>query len=314
MKKNIVCLLLALALTLTGCAESGNTKELTPTNEENAASETAVGADSTADADQGSETSSMTTAKETADSGTAANESLDDTSIGPVSFTPNDDGFSMVYGNTTLHAYFKRQNVVPGDGKFVLHNAADDSIVEEIDLRDTSKCYVAEADSMFYMLGWDNGTHIVVQLKDTPKLGQSYYVTLEEGAFTSQDGTLRSKPVTDRNIWQMNIEEYGVLPDVKSGSSVYVGDVLKAQVILKAPAVVAKVENYDENRVRFNEKEFTQSGQLEIKIYQIGDDPFHVNFYDGDDNLLGTARISYNAAMPPEPEPEKSPAKTVTQL
>ena len=39
MKRNIVCLLLALALTLTGCGENGSTKELTPTNEENAASE-----------------------------------------------------------------------------------------------------------------------------------------------------------------------------------------------------------------------------------------------------------------------------------
>lgn len=291
MKKNIVCLLLALALTLTGCGESGNTRELTPTNEENAASEAADEADREEN---------------------AASEA--ETSIGPVSFTPNDNGFSMVYGNTTLHAYFKRQNVVPGDGKFVLHNAADDSVVEEIDLRDSSKCYVAEADSMFYMLGWNNGTHIVIQLKDTPKLGQSYYATLEEGAFTSQDGTIRSKAVTDKSIWPMNIAEYGVLPDVKSGSSVYVGDVLKAQIILKAPAVTAKVENYDENRVRFNDKEFTQSGQLEIKIYQIGDDPFHVNFYDDHENLLGTARISYNAAMPPEPEPEKSPAKTVTQL
>ena len=148
MKRNIVCLLLALALTLTGCGENGSTKELTPTNEENAASE--------------------------AVDETAAEETLDETSIGPVSFTPNDNGFSMVYGNTTLHAYFKRQNVVPGDGKFVLHNAADDSVVEEIDLRDNSKCYVAEADSMFYMLGWDNGTHIVIQLKDTPKFGQCY--------------------------------------------------------------------------------------------------------------------------------------------
>lgn len=313
MKRNIVCLLLALALTLTGCGENGSTKELTPTNEENAASEADDETDSADAADQEPGTSSASDNQQAAGS-EAAEETLDETSIGPVSFTPNDNGFSMVYGNTTLHAYFKRQNVVPGDGKFVLHNAADDSVVEEIDLRDNSKCYVAEADSMFYMLGWDNGTHIVIQLKDTPKLGQSYYATLEEGAFTSQDGTIRSKAVTDKSIWQMNIAEYGVLPDVKSGSSVYVGDVLKAKVILKAPAVTAKVENYDENRVRFNDKEFTQSGELEIKIYQIGDDPFNVNFYDDDDNLLGTARISYNATMPPEPEPEKSPAKTVTQL
>lgn len=313
MKRNIVCLLLALALTLTGCGENGSTKELTPTNEENAASEAVDETDSADAAGQEPGTSSASDNQQAAGS-EAAEEMLDETSIGPVSFTPNDNGFSMVYGNTTLHAYFKRQNVVPGDGKFVLHNAADDSVVEEIDLRDNSKCYVAEADSMFYMLGWDNGTHIVIQLKDTPKLGQSYYATLEEGAFTSQDGTIRSKAVTDKNIWPMNIAEYGVLPDVKSGSYVYVGDVLKAQIILKAPAAVAKVENYDENRVRFNEKEFTQSGELEIKIYQIGDDPFNVNFYDNDENLLGTARISYNAAMPPEPEPEKSPAKTVTQL
>ncbi len=46
----------------------------------------------------------------------------------------------MVYGSNTLHAYFKRLNVIPGSGKMTVRRTADDSVVEEIDLKDTGKC------------------------------------------------------------------------------------------------------------------------------------------------------------------------------
>lgn len=190
---------------------------------------------------------------------------------------------------------------------------ADDSVVEEIDLKDTEKCIVGEQDSTFSLLGWDGGTHLIIRLENTPASGESYYVNLEEGAFTSADGTIRSKAVSDSETWRYGVAPYGIVPALPSGSSVYVGDVLSADLLIRQPAAYAKIENYDENRVRFNEKEFEKDGKLEIKIYQIGDDSFTVTFYNDDDDPIGSITLSYTASMPPEPE-EEAPRKSVTNL
>lgn len=234
-------------------------------------------------------------------------------SIGAVSFMPNEKGYSMVYGDATLHVYFMRKNVLAGTGQMTVHRYADDAVVETIDLQNEASCMLGEQDSMFYLLGWEGGTHFVIRLKDTPSSGELYYVNLEEGAFISQDGSIRSKAITDNTTWCYGIADYGVIPKLPSGSEVYVGDTLSANILIRQPAAYAKIENYDENRVRFNEKEFEKDGKLEIRIYQIGEDPFTVTFYDANDDPLGSIRLYYTASMPPEPEQEL-PQKTITNL
>lgn len=243
----------------------------------------------------------------------AEGDALTDDSIGPVVFTPNERGYSMVYGSNILHAYFKRQNVIPGNGKMIIRRTADDTVVEEIDLKDTKKCQIAEPDSTFSLVGWNNGTHLTIRLADIPASGEAYYVNLEDGSFTSQDGTIRSKAVIDSTTWSYGVAPYGVIPALPDGSDVYVGDVLSADILVRQPAVLAKIENYDENRVRFNDKEFKQDAKLEIKIYQIGEDPFTVTFFDNDDNPLGSITLSYTASMPPQSE-EEAPQKSITNL
>ena len=151
--------------------------------------------------------------------------------------------------------------------------------------------------STFNLLGWNGGTHLIIQLKETPASGEAYYVNLEEGAFTSQDGAILSKAIQDKTTWSYGVAPYGIIPARPSGSDVLVGDVLSADILIRQPAVLAKIENYDENRVRFNDKEFEQDAKLEIKIYQIGEDPFTVTFYDNDDNPLGSITLSYTASM-----------------
>lgn len=324
MKKQILSFLSAAVMTaalLTACGTEKKTPQSAPT-ENGAQTEAADEAQDTADA---TDTERTDTERTDADAGaggetpqapddtSAADAELTDDSIGPVSFTPNENGYSMVYGSNTLHAYFKRANVVAGSGKMTIRNRADDSVVEEIDLKDPEKCIVGEQDSTFALLGWDGGTHLIIRLKNTPASGDSYYVNLEEGAFISADGTIRSKAVADSKTWSYGVAPYGVVPARPSGSSVYVGDVLSADLLIRRPAAYAKIENYDENRVRFNEKEFEKDGKLEIKIYQIGDDPFTVTFYNNDDDPIGSITLSYTASMPPEPE-EEAPRKSVTNL
>lgn len=234
-------------------------------------------------------------------------------SIGEVSFTPNSPDYAMVYGDNILHAYFKRHNVLPGTGKMTIRKLSDDSLVEEINLLDNNNCGVATPDSTFDLLGWNGGTHLIIKLNKRPQPGESYYVNLEEGAFVTDDGQIASKAVTDAATWRYDVATYGVIPQLASGSPVYVGDTLYADILVRSPAAVAKIENYDENRVRFNEKEFKKDGKLEIRIYQLGDDPFTVNFYDNEKNRIGSLTLTYTASMPPEPEEEKV-QKAVTNL
>lgn len=325
MKKRIAMLLLAavLSTSLTACGNQPGQTQQPPTDNtpETAISESTdnpAPAPSTPGTDTADGTvqipeNPLSDAPSDARPSASEDAELTADSIGPVSFTPNEKGYSMVYGANTLHAYFKRQNVVPGNGKMIIRKTSDDSVIEEINLKDTQKCSIGEADTTFNLLGWNGGTHLIIQLKETPASGEAYYVNLEEGAFTSQDGAILSKAIQDKTTWSYGVAPYGVIPARPSGSDVLVGDVLSADILIRQPAVLAKIENYDENRVRFNDKEFEQDAKLEIKIYQIGEDPFTVTFYDNDDNPLGSITLSYTASMPPEPE-EEAPKKSITNL
>lgn len=308
MKKNLVLCALAAVCLLSAC-EQGSSLPPAPISEEKE-----LAADENEDRKEAENVQppedAAANVKEAADSSQL--EAGSD-SIGPVSFIPNEKAYSMVYGDSTLHAYFMRQQVLPGTRKMIVRKFSDDSIVETIDLQNEASCTVGEQDSMFYLLGWESGSHFVIHLKEAPLSGELYYVNLEEGAFTSQDKTILSKEVSDKETWCYGVADYGIIPSLPSGSQVYVGDVLTARILVRQPAAYAKVENYDENRVRFNEKEFEADGKLEIRIYQIGEDPFTVTFYDAEDNPIGSIRLSYSASMPPEPQQEL-PQKTITNL
>lgn len=309
MKKNLVLCFVTAACLLSACAQKTEPPKLTPTDTETGLENVLEAAEEGAQvSDDAAENSQTFYEPEN-----AQQTELPDDSIGPVSFMPNEKGYSMVYGDNTLHAYFMRQNVLPGTGKMTIKKLSDDSVVETIDLQNEASCRISDQDSMFHLLGWEGGTHLTIQLSKTPISGETYYVTLEEGAFTSFDKTILSKEISDNASWCYGIAAYGINPKVKNGSAVYVGDEFTADILIRQPAAYAKIENFDENRVRFNEKEFEKDGQLEIRIYQIGEDAFTVTFYDDDDNPIGSIRMSYTASMPPEPE-EEIPQKTITNL
>lgn len=318
MKKSLLITVTALlsAFLFTACAEQPSQTQSAAEKEDTAEAGSAAKEETADNKTANAETQETETAGNTKEAETetdAAAQPLTDESIGAVSFLPSGGDFPLVYGNNTLHAYFKRQNVVPGSGKMVIKKASDDTVVEEINLQDQDKCTVGEQDSTFQILGWNGGTHLVIRLKEMPAPGETYYVNLEEGAFVSQDGSIASKAVTDSSTWSYTTARYGIVLNTPNGSDVYVDDVLSGDIIIQGEAVKAEIGNYDENRVRFNEKEFKESGKLEIKIYQIGVDSFTVTYYDAEDNPIGAITVSYTASIKPEPE-EEAPKKAVTNL
>lgn len=316
MKKTLLTLLLSTSLLLAACGSSAPAETGAPQPPEVAETEVAeTQAAESAAITETEKTEELSSEAASSDilSDSIASADLDDSSIGPVSFTPNANGYSMIYGANTLEAYFKRSGVIPGTGKLQIRKTEDDSLVEEIDLTDSKNCEIGETDSTFDLLDWDGGTHLIIHMDSRLESDTSYYVALEEGAFTSSDGSIASKAITDSSIWPLNVARFGILLDTPADSTVLVGDVLTATVYVRQPATTARLENYDENRVRFNEKEFSADGKLEIKIYQIGEDSFTINFYDDEDEYLGGSTLSYMAEMPPEPE-EEAPRKSVTNL
>ena len=132
MKKRIAMLLLAavLSTSLTACGnQPGQTQQPPTDNTPETAISESTDNPAPAPSTPGTDTADGTVqipenplADAPSDTRPSASEDAELTadSIGPVSFTPNEKGYSMVYGANTLHAYFKRQNVVPGNGKMII--------------------------------------------------------------------------------------------------------------------------------------------------------------------------------------------------
>ncbi|MBE5846800.1 MAG: hypothetical protein E7300_03900 [Lachnospiraceae bacterium] len=289
MKKwKLIPVVLGLSLSLSACGQ--NTEAPAPASP--AAKEEAP---ETAAADS-KEEAKQTDSAETAES------------IGAVYFSPGNDGVNMMLGATTIHIYFERADVV-GAGTLTIMNKDTNTAAKTIDLASASEA--VSADTVMKELGWDNGTHLLVDLGDPLDRGYDYYITCEEGAFATKDGSIKSKPITDPTTVAFGMCDYGIKLETPNEEHVYVGDHLKATVYVEGEAKKAVVEDYDENRVRLSDKEFESTKETEIKIYQIGEDSFTVAFYDNNHDLLGKIAVSYTAEMPPEPETEVPERTTI---
>ncbi|MCR4704764.1 MAG: hypothetical protein K5641_01745 [Lachnospiraceae bacterium] len=229
-------------------------------------------------------------------------------SIGQVYFSPGSDGINMMLGSTVMHVYFERADVI-GAGKLTIMNKDTKAVAQELDLSTATEA--VSADTVQKQLGWDNGTHLWINLDRPLDRGYDYYITCEEGAFATKDGSIQSKAISDPTMIAFGMCDYGIELKTPNGEHVYVGDHLDATVYVEGEAKEAVIEDYDENRVRLGDKKFDSTKETEIKIYQIGEDSFTVSFYDNNHDLLGKIAVSYEAEMPPEPESEVPERTTV---
>ncbi len=238
----------------------------------------------------------------------AADTAESSESIGHVYFSPGNDGINMMLGSTGLHVYFERADVV-GAGKMTIMNKDTNAVAKTIDLANAYEA--VSADTVMKELGWDNGTHLLISIGEPLDRGYDYYITCDEGAFATKDGSIKSKPITDPTMIAFSMCDYGIKLETPIDTPVYVGDHLKATVYVEGEAKKAVVENFDENRIRLDDKEFESTKETEIKIYQIGKDSFTLSFYDNNHDLLGQIVVSYEAQMPPEPESEVPERNTI---
>ncbi len=231
-----------------------------------------------------------------------------DETIGRVYFSPGSDDINMILGSTAIQIYFERADVV-GAGKLTITNKDTNTVARTIDLATASEA--VSADTVLKELGWDNGTRLLVDLGEPLDRGYDYYITCEEGAFATKDGSIKSKAILDPTAVAFGMYDYGIKLDTPSGENVYVGDQLGATIYVEGEAKKAVIEDFDENRVRLDDKEFESTKETRIKIYQIGEDGFTVAFYDNNHSVLGKIRVTYTAEMPPEPESEVPERNTI---
>lgn len=294
MKKKLLSILLSTAtiMVLTACGEKAAAPAASP------ASDSAVSSEVTDNADEAvSDQATEDAGKQTA-------------SIGKAYFTPGSDNIDMMIGAQTLHAYFEAADVV-GAGDLTIVNADTKSAVMTLNLAKASEA--ATPDDISSQLSWEGGTHLLIHMDKPLDKGYDYYVTLSEGAFQTKDGSKASKEVTDAGIWNFGFYDYGISLGVPNGSDVYVDDHIPMTLFVEGAAKKAVIEGYDENRVRFEDKESECTVDTEIKIYQIGEDSFTVTFYDNEHTILGKIPVTYNASMPPVPE-EEVPEHSVVGL
>ncbi len=231
---------------------------------------------------------------------------LPDDAMGAVYLSPTTgSGRDMLFGTRELTLYFQRTGVKPGEGTLSVFRSSDDAAICSVNIAKSARSYTKD-DGVFSRLGWENGTRVVVSLPFPLDHNETFYVTADKGCFVADD--IESKAIK-KGIWEFDVAEYGVIPELPSGSDVYVGGSMEVMVYVHGRADKAMITTLDENRVRLSSTDTEKDRKIDAKFYQLGEDSFVVTFFDRDDNVLGQTTLTYSASMPPEDLKEDKPAK-----
>lgn len=196
-------------------------------------------------------------------------------------------------GSNELSISFQRSDVLPGSGTITLYNAADSSIIETINMQDTTKVGMeALSNEELTKLGWAGGNKVVVYLSSPLKQSTSYFVALSEDALSSIDGIGHSEATPDAYTWTIQTSEYGFGLD-KTPNGITAGSSIAGQVMMDGTAATrACIENADPAVVTFDTTEFMASGSFTATFAQAGTTSFQVSFYDEAGSVLNTINYS----------------------
>ena len=210
-----------------------------------------------------------------------------------------------------LVLFLPREDVELSHGLLRLMKSSEDAAPEEIaaiDFSDPDSVTLRpmteqEKESLI----WGSGVCIEIRLPISLELNETgYYVTMEEGCFTAQNGALSSLAIVNPEAWTPVIEgEYGVsglyyVPFEKAtdeapseasrGTQPEPGDKICFDLVLGGDAAYAVI--YSENdSVFFEEIEYTESQTVEGAVTK---DPLNwgVVFLDENGNMLKAVTIA----------------------
>jgi len=231
-------------------------------------------------------------------------KALPDDSMGMVYLSPNKSGTGrdMIFGTRELVMYFQRKDVKPGDGTISVFNCDGDTPICSVNAKQSVKAYDT-SDGTFELLGWETGTRVVITLPFPLDHDERFYITADAGCFKAEgdDGVIESKAIV-KDAWTIDVAEYGFIPQLPSGSNVYVGGSMDIAFYIHNRCKKAEITSFDENRIRFSKTEIREDKTIEVKFYQIGEAECMITFYDTDDNILGQSKLIFKADMDPNGE------------
>ena len=130
--------------------------------------------------------------------------------MGYITFYPNTKLPAQMYCDM-LEIFLPREDIVLGSGTMTLH-ASNGDTVYTFDFSDDTRTGIRSLNELeLNSFKWGGGVCVFAILPRSLTLGESYYVTMQEGCFTTADGTIPSLRVDNPEAWTPVINtEYGI--------------------------------------------------------------------------------------------------------
>ncbi|MCC8102765.1 MAG: DUF1002 domain-containing protein [Clostridiales bacterium] len=197
-------------------------------------------------------------------------------------------------GRNYLTISTQRTDLVAGTGTVSVYDAADGSLIETVEMSDTTKVVsepITDVEKLYDLGEWTEGTEFRIYL-DTPfAADMSYYIMIGDDALMTADGSASIQTSLDDTIinWHFDTLSYGIGLDetvdgVTANSAVtgtlYVDAATSTYALLDSITVDGVETLADGTAIAF-----TESSTFELNIGQSGEAVIHVSYYDSADTM-----------------------------
>ncbi|MCD7834627.1 MAG: DUF1002 domain-containing protein [Lachnospiraceae bacterium] len=232
-------------------------------------------------------------------------------SISELVLDPNTDedateNAAIEAGRNYLTISTQRTDLVAGTGTISVYNAADGSLIETVEMNDTTKVLsepITDVEKLYELGEWTEGTEFRIYLDSPLAADMSYYIIIGDNALTTADGSASIQTALDDYIinWQFDTLSYGIgLDETVDGVNVnstvtgtlYVDAATSAYALLDSIAVDGV-----ETLVEGTAIAFTESSTFELTIGQSGEAVIHVSYYDSAETMNLVNEASYTVTV-----------------
>lgn len=170
----------------------------------------------------------------------------------------------------TLTIYLPREDVKLAEGIARLYSGS--AVVASFDFADPERVRLRKlTETELDSLMWGGGVCIEMFLDESLKIGENYYVLMDEGCFTTSDGALKSLAITNPEAWKIAVNgDFGInslsyTAPAGDGAqpgrrvSPKVGDAIRFDLLMGGDARHAVIYS-DNDSVSFEKRDYTESG------------------------------------------------------
>ena len=198
-------------------------------------------------------------------------------------------------GTNEVCFYFEKNDIVPNAGYVKVYDAFTGTVYDAIDVSDENRCRRNGFDAAATQYtGWEEGSSISVYFDRSFLPDGTYFLTVDEGCFMTEDGTVSSRAVGGADQVVFGIAPYGLNSiDTTLLENFRVGDVYHLGVLLDGDAVCAVITDYNGRTVSLDRTRLTETDYFTLEFLQTGESSVTVSFYDAADTLLNTVTFHY---------------------